>query len=292
MPKCNWKVVFLALNWALVACSSSHQTPTPVLTSGQSVVRQSPYNTLRVSQYKNLRSLRFLPGSSIQSVYDLEKPDRLVVSYTRVAMLGLACHPSPQRMLLVGLGGGSMAKFIHRRLPLAQLDCVELDPEVVQLAQEYFDVKGEAGLKLIVEDGRKFIEESSQLYDLIFLDAYDERSVPLSLASVEFLRLVSGRLSPKGLVVANLWGPSVNPNYPNMLATYREVFPELHIVQALPSPNQILLAFPQQRKLTKAALMELAGGLKGAGDLKKAVDSGYQPVAAGGTPLHDPPKKI
>ncbi len=169
-----------------------------------------------------------------------------------------------------------MVKYLHRQLPSTQIDAVELDPMVISVAQEFFDVQPERGLQLHCGDGRDFLEKSTQLYDLIFLDAYGESNIPHRLATQEFLEMVKSHLTTSGLAVANVWGMESNPDYPAMVKTYAQVFGELHILRTNPTSNRILLAFPGKPGLTVEDLAQRAGRLKGLGDLARAVQTGYE----------------
>jgi spermidine synthase len=256
----------------------------PLLGEGDVYSCQSAWNSIVVEQRQGIRTLRF--GQTVQSRYDLNHPQRLVVAYTRLAMVALPCVPRPQRVLLVGLGGGSMAKYLHRTLPDCQIEAVDLDPEVLRVARQYFDVPQDPRLHLIAAEGRGFLEQTPHRYDLIFLDAYGDANIPLGLASQEFLELVKSRLDPHGAVVSNLWGQPINPLFLDMVHTYRAVFSEVHCIHAAPDPNQIVLAFPSTPHLTRQSLADLASSLPGLGDLRGDVLRGYQ-VPPSGRVLHD-----
>lgn len=240
----------------------------------------SPYNAeIVVEQTGTVRALRF--GNTLQSIYDRSRPNRLVAPYTRLSMLGQTLCPSPQRVLMIGLGGGSIARSVLESNQNCQIDAVEIDPVVVQLAHDYFDLPRSPRLRLIVADGRRYLEETSDCYDLIFLDAYGDGDVPRALKSEEFLEVVKAHLDRNGLVVANLWGSAINPSYCDMVKTYAEVFREIHTVRAWPDQNRILLAFPQPTGLTRQALVDAAGSLR------TEVLRGYEPWPDTGTMIRD-----
>lgn len=232
----------------------------PVLLSCQSLrivhrVR-SPYQLVTVvDTSQGYRRLIFdgrLDGSDpIQSEMNLAKPRDLVLSYTRAMMAAVPLAESRRRILLVGLGGGSMQKFLHDLLPDARLETVEIDPEVVRVAGEFFGF--EAGDRQIVHvgDGRAFIEESEALYDIIFLDAYGPDSLPYSLATQEFLEAVRSRAAEGGVVCANLL-PG-NPRFGDMLRTWAEVFPEVRALKPPFSGNFILYALAGRPAVTTEA---------------------------------------
>jgi predicted membrane-bound spermidine synthase len=135
-------------------------------------------------------------------------------------------------MLYVGLGGGSAPKRTWRDFPALQIDAVELDPEVVSAAYKYFALPRDPRLRVEVEDGRRFLATNDGPWDVIAVDAFYSDSIPFHLATREFLELARSRLSPGGLVVANIIGAVQGPDsrlFRSMLRTYRAVFPTVSI---------------------------------------------------------------
>jgi spermidine synthase len=249
--------------------------------------KRSPFNHVIVRQEDGgIRSLTFEDGGATQTAMDVNDPERLVISYTRAAMAGLAIVPRPQRILMVGLGGGAMPMFLRRNYPDATIDVVELDREVVNVATQFFGFREDEKMKVHVGDGRKFIETTENRYDVIFLDAYGSDSIPYALATREFLRAVKQKVTEDGVVIANVWGSAANKLYGSMVKTYVDVFGELHIVQAMGSANRILMALPKKAGLTKDELARRAGQVKlkhtPALDLVWVVKGGYESVSEAG----------
>ncbi len=182
-----------------------------------------------------------LDGSDpIQSEMNLSKPRDLVLAYTRAMMAALPLADHQRRILLIGLGGASMQKFLHDLLPGTVLETIEIDPEVVRIAREFFGFETHDNQVVHVHDGRAFIENSKKQYDIIFLDAYGPDSIPYSLATQEFLQAVQNRLSEGGVVCSNLL--TGNPRFWDMVKTYAAVFPELRLIKPPHSANTILFA--------------------------------------------------
>jgi spermidine synthase len=194
--------------------------------------RASPYGRVRVSDHPStgLRCLAFPPGRALQSCMQLDDPSRLVFPYTRAMAATLAVPQHLQRLLQVGLGGGSLVRWVQRYLPGLRQDVVEIDPVVVDVARELFFVDASRRLRITVMDGRAFLAGAAASYDLIWLDAYGPDSVPAHLTTVEFFRLVRARLAPGGAVAANLWGPGVNPRYHSQVRAIQDVFPETYVL--------------------------------------------------------------
>ena len=137
-----------------------------------------------------------------------------------------------RRILYIGLGGGSAPKRTWRDFPATRIDVVELDPEVVDVAYEYFDVPRDPRLRVEVEDGRRFLATHDGPWDAIVIDAFYSDSIPFHLATREFLELARSRLAPGGTVSTNIIGAVRGPEsrlFRSMLRTYRAVFPTVAI---------------------------------------------------------------
>src|SRR5712691_3651187 len=225
--------------------------------SAQTVIyeKASPFNTIIVTEdHKGLRTLLFERGGGRQSVVKPGDPDHLELPYARVALAGLALCEEPRRILVVGLGGGSLPMFLRKHYPAAAIDVAEIDPEVVDVAKKYFGFREDELTRAHVGDGRQFIENVRQGYDIIFLDAFGARDVPKHLTTREFLLAVRRALVPSGVVVSNVWRPSANPLHDSMVRTHQEAFEELFILDVPGDVNNILLALPRQERVSRSEL--------------------------------------
>ncbi len=221
--------------------------------------KQSPFNTVVVTEDgRGLRALLFNRNGVRQSVVKPGDPDHLELAYAKVAPIGLAFVESPRRVLVVGLGGGTIPSFLHKHYPRTRIDAVEIDPVVVDVAQRFFGVREDENLRLHVDDGRKFIERCREPYDIIFLDAFGADSIPYDLATREFLLAVRKALTPEGVVVGNVWSSYSNPLYESMIRTYEDVFESLYVVDVAGAGNRILLAFPRRIEVNKEDLIQKA----------------------------------
>jgi spermidine synthase len=185
---------------------------------------------------------RFDGSDAIQSEVNLASPDELTLSYARHMMVALPLVERPSRILVVGLGGACIQRYLRKLLPDATIETAELDPEMRNVAARYFFFKEDARQIVHLGYGRAFIEASKQKYDLIFLDAFTATSIPYHLATREFLEAVRDHLAEGGVVCANLW--EEEPEYWDMVRTYSVVFPELHVVKCAASGNSLVLALP------------------------------------------------
>lgn len=243
--------------------------------------KPSAFGMIVVTEDDNgLRVLRFGQRGPRQSVVKPGDPDYLALPYARVAFTGLALCAEPRRILVVGLGGGTLPMFLHKYYPEATIDAVDIDPDVVDVAKKFFGFGEDEFMRAHVGDGRRFIEQFRQPYDAIFLDAFGSDSVPAHLTTQEFLQAVRRAVKPDGIVVGNVWARHSNPLYDSMVRTYRDVFDEIFILAVQGAGNMIVLALPRPLLLTRDELAQRARNVSTAKrfgfDLGGLVDYGLQ----------------
>ena len=142
--------------------------------------------------------------SEIQSRMQLHEPDALDLEYTRTMMGFLLLQPAPRRLSMIGLGGGSLAKFCHRHLPRTQIRVLEINPHVIAL-REAFQVPPDDGrFAVVCGDGAKLVREAAQACDVLLVDGYDSDGLPARLCSQRFYYDCHAALQPGGVMVANL----------------------------------------------------------------------------------------
>jgi len=249
--------------------------------------RKSPYNTILVTEDdRGMRILRFEKDGARQSVVKLGDPDHLELPYTRAIPVAFVFVEKPQNALVVGLGGGTIPGFLRKRFPDMRIDVVEIDPGVVEVAKSHFGFHEDERMHAYVADGRHFIERSGRLYDIIFLDAFGTDSVPYQLVTREFLVGVSRALTPRGVVIGNIWGRESNPLYDSMVRTYQAVYEEVSTVDVHGANNKIVVASPRKRSFSKAELVrrarQLTRQLQLRSDLGDIVEYGFRRVGAEG----------
>lgn len=221
--------------------------------------KDSPYNTIVVTEDdQGLRTLWFDSGGVRQSVVKVGEPDHIELAYARVMPVGLAFVDRPHRLLIVGLGGGTIPGFLHKHYPQTAIDVVDIDPDVLHVAKKFFAFREDRTMRAYVDDGRRFIEKCQDPYDIIFLDAFGSENIPYHLATREFLQAVRRALSPKGIAVGNIWSRSSNPLYDSMVRTYQDVFDELYIFDVRGAGNEILVALPRQHRINRDDLVQRA----------------------------------
>ena len=223
------------------------------------VARRSAFQAIRLTEDDaGLRTLRFGADGASQSIVKVGDPRHLELAYARVLPAGLAFAQNPVRVLIVGLGGGTLPRFFHSHFPQMMIEVVELDPDVVALAKEHCGFEEDARLRVSVDDGRDFIEASRGGYDMIILDSFDADSIPTHLTTLEFLSAVRNALAPGGLAVANIWGRATNPLYGSMLLTYRAAFADVHILDVPAPGTKVFVARPRRQAMTRDDLVKKA----------------------------------
>jgi spermidine synthase len=246
--------------------------------------KQSPYSLIIVSDdEQGLRTLYFGRNGVRQSVYKPTDPDHIELPYAKVMVAGLAFHPRPQRLLMIGLGGGTIPNFLHKHFPHLTIDVVEIDPLVLEVAKKFFDFREDEKMKAHIADGRKFIEKTRETYDIILLDAFGSKNIPYHLATREFLRAVRRALAPDGVAVGNVWSSDWNPLYHSMVRTYQDVFAELCVIEVGGAGNRILVALPKRNPIKPQEIAQRAAALSREKqfrfDLGELVRRGFQQPA-------------
>ncbi len=249
----SWRIALLA--WGLMVLASAAIAAEKII-----LEQKSPYNTIVVSEDdEGLRILRFERFGARQSVVKPGDPDHIELPYARVMIpMPFLFVEQPKSALIIGLGGGTIPSFLRKRFPQMRIDVVDIDPGVVDVAKSHFGFREDARMRAHVEDGRRFVERSTERYDLIFLDGFGTDSVPPHLTTREFLTAVRRVVSPQGAVIGNVWGRQVNRQYDSMVKTYRAVFDGLHVVDVIGSGNKILIATEARRELSHFELIDRA----------------------------------
>jgi spermidine synthase len=204
------------------------------------------------------RSLWFGKGRVCQGVVELGRIDCSGMPYVALALAGLTLPTELREVLAVGLGAGVLPRFLRAYVAEASIDVVEIDPVVVDVATRFFELEQDDRLHVHVADGRQFIADATRRYDAIFLDGYGLHEVPTHLSTREFLAAVRAALRPGGVVVANVWGDSSCHFYDCTLATYRDVFAQVYVLDVVTLANKIVLALPESITLTREQLIARA----------------------------------
>ncbi|RQG93390.1 spermidine synthase [Natrarchaeobius chitinivorans] len=205
----------------------------------------------------------YLDGSR-HSATDLTNPDRHVFTYTKyfhLSMLAVDDHEDVDRVLFVGGGGYTGPQDFAQRYD-ATVDVVEIDPAVTDAAEEYFGLERGEDLNVHAEDGRQFLRDNDQTYDVIVLDAYKQDQVPFHLTTTEFMELASDRLSDDGVLYANVVSsPSGSGSefYHAQYRTMETTFPDVYSFRTSDAnsvQNVQLVATKSETDFTRADFAE------------------------------------
>jgi spermidine synthase len=143
-----------------------------------------------------------------QSSMRLDDPASLVLGYTRAMMCALLFNESPGSALLIGLGGGSLARFLLHHFPRCRIDAVECRPQVIDVARSHFRLAHDPRLRVLAGEGSTFMRtarEGRPRYDLILVDAFDDEGMAEEVAGLAFFDACHARLTEDGVLAANLW---------------------------------------------------------------------------------------
>ena len=208
---------------------------------------RSQYRDIVVTEFNGQRCMLFnvVRGDMNQTCMDLSDPERLIFTYTKMSFAGLLFNPQPERILIAGLGGGTIPMTLRELYPDAEMDVVEIDPAVVTVAKDWFNYQEDAKHEVHVVDARVFIKRAGlrgEKYDFIMLDAFSGEYIPEHLLSREFLQEVKTLLTDDGILVANTFSSS--RLYDHESVTYRDVFGPFYNFKLPDSGNRIILATP------------------------------------------------
>lgn len=221
---------------ALVAASLGAATPPPppptdVVGPNDVLVfeAETPYHQIFVVDGEGVRYLKFNHFTE-SSIY--LRPDYPPHSeYTKYFHVAPAFTPRLRRVCFIGAGGGIGPREFLSEYPGVQVDCVDIDPVVLRVCQDYFSVpRGERALSMIPADGRRFLERPGAAYDAIILDAFTIGGrIPFHLTTLEFFRAARARLAPEGVFLMNVNSALAGPKsgiYRAVHRTLAEAFTE------------------------------------------------------------------
>ena len=189
---------------------------------------ESPYQQVRIREDDLFRYL-VLDRTFHATMWKVD-PTSLFLPYSQMMVSSLALVPEPKRGLILGHGGGSLAKWLAQHWPDLELDIVEFDPVVVRMAEEYFQYHPPANHHIFVKDGRAFLNATDHTYDVMWIDAFARDMIPFHLTTAEFYSLVRTHLNPEGVVAVNLASSGKEGDLARASAvvqTMRQAFPVL-----------------------------------------------------------------
>lgn len=226
---------------------------------------QSEYSHIRVRAAGSVRTLMFVDDTGTetrQSSLDTAAPGNLQVAYTGYQFASLLVRYPQDRVLMVGLGGGSMVRFFNHHFPEAHVDAVEIDPAVVALAAEHFGTRPGPNTRIFTEDAFAFLRRDHQPYDVIYMDAFlspaegtDEVGLPDQGKTRSFLKSLHRHLKPGGAVAFNL---IESKSTKADLAAIRDAFPTVYVFDVPKYTNLAVIASLNPRFLSDETLRQTA----------------------------------
>ncbi len=250
---------------------------TPLAADGKPALIESPYNVLVVLQERQgenpLRTLATDPGGYQSAMY-VNDPTKLALQYTRFFRLGSFAAPHAKSVLMLGGGAYSVPKWLltpksglnHEEL---QVDVVELDPAITQVAFDRFALPKDQRLNIFHEDARRFLNRNKKVYDLLFVDVFGSHySVPFHMGTVEAAHEMRKAIAPKGALVMNVIGALKGREsllFQSIYASLKTAFPSVHVF-AVQNPNALeqgqnlmIVALPEKdEELEEAFIQEAA----------------------------------
>lgn len=233
-----------ALMFILIVPSNLVLAKLVIFGSGSHVYStETPYSSLVVidNQLNGERTL-FLDNMPHSAMY-INGSVKPVYRYTDYFNIAFGYNPNITKVLFIGGGGFSGPKQFLADYPWTYIDVVEIDPEVVDVAQRFFNVpENNSRLNIYVDDGRKFLQSSGK-YDLIVLDAYSHTYVPFHLMTLEFISMVSEHLNEDGLLVANIIGSTLGDTSELLwseVLTAKEKIPYVALYRTKESPESMV----------------------------------------------------
>jgi spermidine synthase len=228
--------------------------------------RDTLYHHILVEDRGGIRLLRF--DASIQSSMSLANPLEGALEYTDYFHTAFVFNPNIRSTLFIGLGGGSAPKRFLADYPNMRVDVVEIDPVVVDVAEQFFGVVRDPRLNIVVEDGRTYLNRTSRQYDLIVADAYLSSAygpyIPFHLATREFFEKSRDRLTVGGVLVYNVIGTVQGPQSTNVRSIYKtmaSVFPSLYMFPAETSMNVVIVATKRKVSYTPPQIYDIGNRL-------------------------------
>lgn len=210
---------------------------------------RSLYRNIIVTEDSNRRCLRFTitrrTGQN-QSCRFLENPEQLVFPYAKMTLSSLLVQDNPERILIIGLGGGTLPAVYSTLFPDAEIIISEIDEAVLRVAEEFFDFVETDRINVDIGDARVYIKRAGlrdEKFDLVIIDAFNGEYIPEHLMTEEFLQEVQTLLPEDGMVVANTF--STSRLYDAESQTYHNVFGEMINLRMPNTGNRIIIASAQ-----------------------------------------------
>ncbi len=232
----------------------------PPLTADTYYYKESDYYTLKLKKTLSkdgrtpLQAL--ILDNLVHSYVDLENPLHIEYQYERIYAEVLKWRfekDASFRSLAIGGGGYTFPRYMEAFYPNAQLEVVEIDPEITKIVYKYLGLDRNTRIRTHNEDGRWFVMNCRNRYDVIFADAYNDLSIPYHLTTREFAQQIKNILNPGGILLTNIIDNFQKGSFlPSYIRTLREVFGERNV--------HLVAISPRFEKIGISTFIVLAGG--------------------------------
>lgn len=203
------------------------------------VERATPYQMLVVREVDGTRTL--VSDGTAHGAIDVAT-GRPTLKYVYAAEVLRLFAPGPRELLLLGLGSGGVGKLLTERTPGLEATYVEIDPAVLEVAREQFGFRERPGMRVALEDARRFVTDTTKKWDWIYCDTYIGQAVPFHLATREFFAELRAHLAPGGAIGINLAGAIDHPFSRSIYRTLLQVFDRVEIFSIQDSGNFLFVA--------------------------------------------------
>jgi spermidine synthase len=178
---------------------------------------------------------------TIQSRMLRAAPERLMLDYTRTMMGFLLLNPQPERIAMIGLGGGSLAKYCRRKLPAADFTAIELLPEVIALREQFSIPPDGPQFRIVCANGADYVRQAGSPVDVLLVDGFDAGGQPEELCSAAFYDACCAKLQECGYLVVNLCADDAG--YSSYVSRIGDAFAgKIVVVEADEGENRIVFA--------------------------------------------------
>ncbi len=203
-------------------------------------VKNPPSTPILINENKKL--LMCFDSRWIQSAMSLDDPDKLELGYTRTMMGFLLFNPTPKSVAMIGLGGGSLAKYCVKHLPEATVTAVEINAQVIALRDKFMVPADSEQFKVLHANGANYVLNSSEKVDVLLVDGFDAQGHPARLGTSRFYANCYAKLNDGGVLVVNLLGR--DQKFGTYVARIRECFQDqVVVVDAEEDGNKIVFAY-------------------------------------------------
>lgn len=235
----SWRVAFARIERRLWGSFSGRQADAPC----HAVVRRGWRTT----------ELKFARGVSQSQMLNSD-PDRLLIDYTRTMLGSLVLVPHARAIGMIGLGGGSQAKFCHRHLPQARIEVAENNPHVLALRKRFRVPDDDSRLRVHLADGAQWLKERHEAFDLLLVDGYDAQGIAPALSTQAFYDDCRASLKEGGAVAVNLFCADASSHVDRLLQAFGN--DHVRVIEEPRQSNRVAFAWRGTPRAGRPSLTE------------------------------------